>query len=134
MKILLSVLTILIAFPNAGQSPTRPTRIRFERGAITAQVKGQLAAKQNGAYYTIDAKAGQHMMVHTASLSTGGIANQMVPLASVRTPSGRESGDKGPLNFDAVLTESGTYTIRVARNLMATNAAAGPFLLEVIIW
>lgn len=134
MKVLFSLFFSLMTLAVMGQSAKQPIRIRFERGAITAQVKGQLTARQENAYYVIDAKAGQHMMVHTASLSTGGIANQMVPLASVASPSGKQNGDKSVLNFNAVLTETGTYTIRVGHNLMATNNPAGPFLLEIIIW
>ncbi|GAB3758848.1 hypothetical protein GCM10028817_32540 [Spirosoma pomorum] len=130
---LLFLMTLLTGL--LGQTPTpavKPTRVHFERGAITAQIKGQLAEKQEGAYYLVEAKAGQRMVVHTAGLSTEPI-NHMVPIAVVYSPSGKYSGDKGPINFDAKLTETGTYTIRVARNLMASNVGAGPYLLEIII-
>ncbi|QKZ12974.1 PPC domain-containing protein [Spirosoma sp. KUDC1026] len=118
-----------------GQTPkpaTKPIRVHFERGAITAQIKSQLTEKQEGAYYLVDAKAGQQMVVHTAGLSTEPIYH-MVPIAVVYSPSGKYSGDKGPINFDEKLTETGTYTIRVARNQMASNVKAGPYLLEIII-
>jgi hypothetical protein len=118
-----------------GQTPkpaTKPIRVHFERGAITVQIKSQLTDKQEGAYYLVDAKAGQHMVVHTAGLSSEPIYH-MVPIAVVYSPSGKYSGDKGPINFDEKLTETGTYTIRVGRNQMASNSKAGPYLLEIII-
>lgn len=109
--------------------PGQPIRVRFERGAITARVKGQLTPQGAGGYYVVSARAGQHMVVHTASLTPG-----LSTLAQVRYPSGKQDGEKGPVSFNQTLTETGDYYITVSVNLMAAEKRTGPFLLEVIIW
>jgi hypothetical protein len=106
-----------------------PTRIRFTRGAISAQVRGQITRDRNAdARYLVGAKAGDHLIVNiiplTDGLATGG---------EVTSPSGKQDGQHGGVIFNADLTETGDYTVRVTRNLMGTERADGLFILEVVI-
>lgn len=123
------MLNLWLNCPLSTAGPDQPIRIRFERGAVTARVKGQLTTQGSGGYYVVSARAGQHMIVHTASLTPG-----LSTLAQVRYPSGKEDGEKGPVNFNQTLTETGDYYIKVSVNLMAAEKRTGPFLLEVVIW
>ena len=115
--------------PGAAQRGAAATRIRFARGAISAQVRGRLTRDKGAdALYRIGAKAGDHMIVNviplTDGLATGG---------EVTSPSGRAEGQHGGVIFNADLTETGDYTVRVTRNLMGTERADGAFILEVVI-
>ena len=114
---------------SAVQRGAATPRIRFARGAISAQVRGRLTRNKGAdALYRIGAKAGDHMIVNviplTDGLATGG---------EVTSPSGRAEGQHGGVVFNADLTEMGDYTVRVTRNLMGTERADGAFILEVVI-
>jgi hypothetical protein len=116
----------------SSQTARSPQRISFTRNAISSQIHGRLLPKQEGAYYVVKARAGQRMVVHAASLTKPG---DLVTLVFVTSPSGQSDGEKTDLSFNQSLTESGDYTIRVARNMMAGNGnGTGEFLLEVIIF
>ena len=113
----------------AQKGSARATRIRFTRGAISAQVRGQLTKDKNAdAFFVVRAKAGDHMIVNiiplTQGLATGG---------EVTAPSGQGGGQHGGVIFNSDLTETGDYTIRVTRNLMGTERADGLFILEVVV-
>lgn len=114
---------------KSGVSPETARRIKFEPGATKAQVQGSLTKKQPNVYYVIKARAGQHMTVSAVSQTP---PKELVTLVTVTSPSGKPSADKSA-KFDAKLTESGDYVIRVFPNLMASNRDTGPFVLEVVI-
>jgi hypothetical protein len=105
------------------------TRIRFARGAISAQVRGQFTRNKNAdAVYRIGAKAGDHMIVNIIPLTDG-----LMTAGEVTSPSGKQDGQHGGVIFNADLTETGDYTVRVTRNLMGTERADGAFILEIVI-
>jgi hypothetical protein len=104
-------------------------RIRFTRGAISAQVRGQLTRNKGAdALYVVGAKAGDHMIVNIIPLTDG-----LATAGEVTSPSGRAEGQHGGVIFNADLTETGDYRVRVTRNLMGTERADGAFILEVVI-
>ncbi len=109
--------------------PVLPQRIRMDRNAITARVYGRITPSFQSERYRVNARKGQRMIVHTASLT-----NAFATLAVVTSPSGAQEGEKGPISFDTTLRETGDYTIRVSPNMMASNRHGGRFLLEVIIF
>jgi hypothetical protein len=114
---------------SSAAQATAPTRIRFARGAISAQVRGRLTRNKNAdATYVLAAKAGDHMIVNIIPLSDG-----LATSGEVVAPSGRQEGQHGGVVFNSDLTETGDYRIRVARNLMGTERADGEFILEVVI-
>jgi len=113
----------------ARRAAPRAERIRFTRGAISAQVRGQLTRdKSADALYLVGAKAGDHMIVNVIPLSDG-----LATGGEVTSPSGKQDGQHGGVIFNADLTETGDYTVRVTRNLMGTERADGLFILEVVI-
>ncbi|HEY0545385.1 MAG TPA: hypothetical protein VGC91_08430 [Pyrinomonadaceae bacterium] len=123
------LLVMPVPTPAQAKASSKATRIKFMRGAISAQARGQLTKDKNAsALFVVNAKAGDRMIVNiiplTRGLLTGGV---------VISPSGQQDGQHGGLIFNGELTESGDYTIRVDRNLMGTERADGAFILEVVI-
>lgn len=111
------------------RTSSKPIRFRFLQGAISAQARGQLTKNKNAdAFYVIRAKAGDHMIVNIIALSPG-----LMTSGDVTSPSGAQEGQHGGIIFNADLSETGDYTIRVARNLMGTERPDGSFILEVVI-
>jgi hypothetical protein len=107
----------------------RATRIRFARGAISAQVRGRLTRNKSAdAAYVLGAKAGDHMIVNIIPLTDG-----LATAGEVTSPSGKAEGQHGGVIFNSDLTETGDFQIRVTRNLMGTERADGEFILEVVI-
>jgi hypothetical protein len=126
----ISLMMIIPGLTTSAQTgaSSRPTRIRFMSGAISAQVRGQLSKGRTEAFYVVKAKKGDHMIVNiistTPGFETGG---------EVVAPSGAQEGQHGGVIFNSDLTETGDFKIRVARNLMAGERAGGSFILEVVI-
>lgn len=114
---------------QSGVSPETARRIKFEPGATKAQVQSSLTNKQPNIYYVVKARAGQHMTVSAVPQTP---PKGLATLVTVTSPSGKSSADKSA-KFDAKLTESGDYVVRVFRNLMASSRDTGPFVLEVVI-
>lgn len=111
------------------RTSSRPTRIKFLRGAISAQVRGQLTKNKNAdALYVIHAKSGDHMIVNIITLTSG-----LMTGGDVTSPSGAQDGQHGGIIFNGDLTETGDYIIRVSRNMMGTERPDGSFMLEVVI-
>ena len=106
-------------------------QISFEKGAICTRVRGQLAAGQDAVSYSLQAREGQHMIVNLAPWGTG---TEFANSGTVTFPSGKQDGGKGGIIYDARLTESGEYKIRVGRNLMATQGGKASFVLEIVIY
>jgi hypothetical protein len=99
--------------------------ISFKPGQTSAQVEGQFTKNVTAVYFSLRARAGQHMRIQikpvTPTLITAGV---------VIYPSGKQDGGPGGLIFDAELTESGEYRIRVTQR---QSRAPGVFRLEVEI-
>ena len=114
--------------PAQTGASSKPIRIRFMSGAISAQVRGQLSKNRRETFYVVKAKKGDHMIVNiistTPGFETGG---------EVVAPSGQQEGQHGGIIFNADLTETGDFKIRVAQNLMAGERSGGSFILEVVI-
>jgi hypothetical protein len=128
--IILAITFLLL--PNVARAQTgtssKPIRIKFTVGAISAQVRGQLSKARMETFYVVKAKTGDHMIVNiipvTSGLATGGM---------VISPSGDEDGQHGGIIFNSDLTETGDFKIRVEHNLMAGENVNGSFILEVVI-
>lgn len=112
-------------------APPAARRVRFEPGAICARVPGSLAPRQDSAYFVVRASQGQHMLVN---LAPGPSGREFANVGVVTSPSGAQDGGKGGRVFDATLAESGDYTIRVGRNLMATRGGRAGFVLEIVVY
>jgi hypothetical protein len=99
--------------------------IIFKPGQTSAMVEGRFSKDVTAVYYSLHARAGQHMRVNirplTPTLITAGV---------VISPSGKEDGGPGGLVFDSDLSETGVYRIRVTQR---QSRVEGVFRLEVAV-
>lgn len=104
--------------------------IHFEQGAVTSKVEGLLPPQQNDTWYQFKAEKGQYTIINlTAKKDVEEIANVGV----LHMPSGKQEGSKGGIVYQGCLPESGTYKLRIARNLMATNGGKAGYHAEVVV-
>lgn len=113
---------LLICF--RGASPRCPNPIFFRRGATSTRVYGRLYNINDKRYFSLRARAGQHMQVTiTGAGPTRGI---------VTAPSGAQDGQPGGVIYDATLPETGTYLIAVSESSMGTQWV-GDFHVDIVI-
>ncbi|UNK05499.1 hypothetical protein MN210_00765 [Psychrobacter raelei] len=104
--------------------------LHFEKGAVSSKVSGILAAKQQDTWYQFKAQKGQFALINITPLKgTAETANVGV----LHMPSGQQDGSKGGIVYQNCLPETGTYKLRIARNLMATQGGKAGYQAEVII-
>ena len=107
-----------------GASPLCPNLIFFRRGASSTRVYGRLFNINDKRYFTLRARAGQHMTVRiTGAGPTRGI---------VTAPSGATDGQPGGLIYDAILPQTGNYMITVSESSMGTQWV-GDFHIDIAI-
>jgi hypothetical protein len=104
------------------------TPITFLPGALSAQAPGHFSTPDQQVLFTVQAEAGQFMIVNVIPRSQG-LATQGV----VVFPNGQQTGGPGGVVMNQALQESGTYSIRAGQHTMATNLPEGDLLVEVIV-
>ncbi len=125
----LALLVSPLAITSQTNSSARTaTRIRFARGAITANVRGRFTRNQPQVCYLLSARAGQHMTLNIVAVTP-----QLSTAGQVTSPSGEQDGGPGGVIFDEDLTETGDYRICVNQHTMGSNLATGVFVLEMMV-
>ena len=76
-------------------------------------------------HFVMNARIGQHMRVKIVPIAT-----RLITAGEVISPAGKLDGGPGGVIYDADLTESGDYRIRVFQR---QNKVVGTFYLEVEI-
>lgn len=110
-------------------TPTQQaTPIQFIPGALSAQAPGHFSGAGGQAVFTVQAEAGQFMIVNVIP-QTPGLGTQGVVLF----PGGGQTGGPGGVVMNQTLQQSGTYTIQAGQHQMASNLPEGNLLVEVII-
>src|SRR5262245_21608034 len=104
---IIGVAIILVIAPITSAATT-DRRIKFRTGQTKARVKGRFTKSVSELYYIVGARSGQHMRVKITPVGKG-----LVTAGEVISPSGKLDGGPGGVIFDADLTESGDYRIRV---------------------
>lgn len=84
--------------------------IRFEKGAVRAQVTGELSSMQQEIRYVLSARSGQHMKI---TVDAPGPVR-----GTVSYPNGDYSGSPGDAIFDDFLPLSGNYRIALRESPM----------------
>ena len=109
-------------------STQQATPIQFIAGALSAQAPGHFSSAGQQVSFTVQAEAGQFMIVNviprTPGLGTEGV---------VRFPDGQGTGGPGGVVMNQALQQSGTYTIQAGQSQMASNLPEGDLLVEVIV-
>jgi len=127
-KLLLSVVALmLLAAPlSSAKQPT--LRIKFDAGATTAKVRGQLKNYKDEARYVVRVRAGQHMEVE----ATG---KEGPAAVAIESPSGSDAAldrDMSGSRASADPTEAGDYKITVTENRKG-DPWSGTFVLKVTV-
>ena len=104
--------------------------IHFDKNTISTTFSGSLPPKQNEHWYYFDAASWQYLVINIAPLAgTPETANVGV----LYTPKGKQDGTKGGIIYQGCLAETGTYRLRIARNLMATLGQTAGYRVEMVI-
>lgn len=107
-----------------------PTPIHFTKGHVSTAIEGTLPAKATDYWYQFSATKGQYTVINiSAKASVSELANVGV----LQFPSGAQDGTKGGIIYQGCLPETGTYKLRMARNLMATHGGKAGYHTEVVI-
>lgn len=126
-KILLSVVLLCAsALPCLAKTPT--SRVHFARGAHSTILRGYSTQSQSDHIYLVRARHGQ-----TLEMSVSSSTNGFVPMLFLTSPSGRNLIEDKRYSYTAKLKESGDYRIRIAVNLMATDAVRGNYRVPLSV-
>ena len=127
----LSTLFILSNTHNAiANTSANATPIKFAKGKISTTITGKLSAKQNEHWYTFKANSYQYAIINLSPLTgTAETANVGV----LHMPNGKQDGTKGGIIYQGCLPANGTYRLRIARNLMATQGKTAGYSAEIIV-
>lgn len=107
-----------------------PTPINFTKGHISTAVEGILPAKATDQWYQFSASKGQYAVINISAKSG---STETANVGVLQFPSGGQDGTKGGIIYQGCLPETGTYKLRMARNLMATNGGKAGYHTEVMI-
>ena len=125
----LSVLSIMYLLGNA-TAAFASAPIYFNHGATNATVQGKLINHQANHYYHFTAKRGQYT---TIRLHPRKGYPEFANVGVLTMPSGYQDGGKGGVIYQGCLPETGTYHLRIARNLMATHGQTAGYQATVNI-
>lgn len=115
---------------NSAVTKNSDTPIHFAKGALSSTVTGQLKSNENDRWYRFNASSGQYAIINIAPLAgTPETANVGV----LHMPNGTQDGTKGGIIYQGCLPATGTYRLRIARNLMATQGQTAGYKAEVMI-
>ena len=104
--------------------------LKFEKGSISGKVQGTLKPKQSDHWYQFNAQKGQYAVIN---LTPKPNLYEFANVGVLHMPSGKQDGTKGGIVYQGCLPETGTYKLRIGRNLMATSGGRAGYQAEVVI-
>ncbi len=127
----LSALFILSTTHSAtANNVSNATPIKFAKGKISTTISGKLSPKQNEHWYQFKANSYQYAIINLSPLAgTAETAN----VGILHMPNGEQDGTKGGIIYQGCLPANGTYRLRIARNLMATQGKTAGYSAEIIV-
>lgn len=121
---------LLVSLNTQAKTSSAATPIHFGKGQVSTVITGKLSPNQDAAWYQFGAAAGQFALINITPLSgTSETAN----VGILQMPDGSEDGNKGGIVYQGCLPKTGTYRLKMGRNLMATNGKTAGYRTEVII-
>ncbi|BCM92021.1 hypothetical protein IAD21_03900 [Abditibacteriota bacterium] len=127
MKVLLAGTLLCSSALTCFASPST-SRVHFQRGTHSTILRGYSTPSHPDHIYIVRASRGQTLKMSISSSTKG-----FVPMLFIASPSGRNLIEDKRYEFTSRLKESGDYRIRVAVNLMATDARSGNYRLPLSI-
>ena len=109
---------------------TTPTPIYFGKNQISKVWSGKLLPTQDGVVYQFNASKNQYTTLQL--LPRRGYA-EFANVGVITSPTGKSDGSKGGIVYQGCLPETGTYTLRIGRNLMATHGGTAGFIAKLTI-
>ena len=106
------------------------TVIHFGKNQTSKMWVGQLSPKQDSLLYQFDASKNKYTTL--VLIPRRGYA-EFANVGVIISTTGNVDGGKGGTVYQGCLPQSGNYTIRIARNLMASNGAAAGFVAKLTI-
>ena len=130
MPALLLSIALVSLSANSAVTKNSDTPIHFAKGALSSTVTGQLKPNENERWYRFNASSWQYAIINIAPLAgTPETANVGV----LHIPNGTQDGTKGGIIYQGCLPATGTYRLRIARNLMATQGQTAGYKAEIMI-
>ena len=130
IKTLLLSATLIGVSANSALAKSSDTPIQFAKGAISSTVTGQIKTNEDEHWYRFHASSWQYAIINIAPLvGTPETANVGV----LHMPNGTQDGTKGGIIYQGCLPATGTYRLRIARNLMTTQGQTAGYSVEVIV-
>ena len=121
---------LFLSLTAQAQTSSAATPIHFGKGQVSTVITGKLSPNQDAAWYQFGATAGQFALINISPLAgTSETANVGV----LQMPDGSYDGNKGGIVYQGCLPKTGTYKLKMGRNLMATNGKTAGYRTEVII-
>ena len=115
---------------NSATAKNNDIPLHFSKGAISSVITGKLNPNDNERWYRFDATNGQYAVINiTPFAGTSETANVGV----LHMPNGTQDGSKGGIVYQSCLPATGTYRLRIARNLMATEGKIAGYKVEVMV-
>ena len=122
--------TLVIITTNSATAKSSDTPIHFAKDTISSVVTGKLNPNENERWYRFNAVDGQYAVINIAPLvGTAETANVGV----LQMPNGEQDGTKGGIIYQGCLPATGTYRLRIARNLMDTEGKIAGYKVEVMV-
>ncbi|MBF4490061.1 hypothetical protein IOD06_09180 [Psychrobacter sp. N25K4-3-2] len=130
IKTLLLSATLIGVSANSALAKSSDTPIQFAKGAISSTVTGQIKTNEDEHWYRFHASSWQYAIINIAPLVG---APETANVGVLHMPNGTQDGTKGGIIYQGCLPATGTYRLRIARNLMATQGQTAGYSVEVIV-
>jgi len=125
-----TLLLIAISYNAVAHTHTPATPITFAQGKISATVSGELSPKQNEHWYQFEARSSQYAIINLSALAGSA---ETANVGVLHMPNGEQDGNKGGIIYQGCLPTNGTYRLRIARNLMATQGQTAGYNADIIV-
>lgn len=126
----LVIILYLLAMSRPLNATPVQTVIHFGKNQTSKMWVSQLSPKQDSLLYQFNASKNQYATL--VLMPRRGYA-EFANVGVIISPTGNFDGGKGGTVYQGCLPQSGNYTIRIARNLMASNGAATGFVAKLTI-
>lgn len=126
----LVIILSLLAINHPLNAKPVQTVIHFGKNQTSKMWVGQLSPKQDSLLYQFKASKNQYATL--VLMPRRGYA-EFANVGVIISPTGNDDGGKGGIVYQSCLPQSGNYTIRIARNLMASNGGAAGFIAKLTI-
>lgn len=125
-----TVMMSLTTYSAIANTSASATPIKFAKGQISTTITGKLTPNENEHWYRFKANSWQYAIINLSAL-TG--TSETANVGVLHMPNGQQDGTKGGIIYQGCLPADGTYRLRIARNLMATQGKTAGYRAEIIV-